>query len=250
MPPSPVVIDLRGWKLKRAEVAERAGVAAVAASAPNAQAASSTTHRPCRRGDRVDGVHVRAQPEQVHRDDPDGPLGRSSASICATSMLNVSRSMSQKTRRGAHVLDDVGGRDPGERGHDHLVARARGRAPRRRGAARSCTRSSRPRAARRCRLAKRSSNSRDVRPCTTQPLSQRLLDRLELLGAEERLGDRDLRSARGSAGADVRASHSVRPRGAVGSPPLDDRLEPLTQRHLGAEAEQRARPSRCCRRGW
>ena len=52
--------------------------------------------RPCWRATSQEGLHIGAQPEQVHRYDADGALGRR-ALPAWTSRLNVARSTSQKT---------------------------------------------------------------------------------------------------------------------------------------------------------
>ena len=79
-----------------AGVAEGAGVAAAVPAAERARAVLDDPQAACR-GELQERVHVGAEPEQVHGDDADGALGDERLDRCATSMLNVSRSTSQKT---------------------------------------------------------------------------------------------------------------------------------------------------------
>ena len=68
MPPSPVVIDLRGWKLKQPNVAEDARVPA---ANRRAKTAGGVFDDPQTVGfrEREHRVHVGAEAEEMHRDD-------------------------------------------------------------------------------------------------------------------------------------------------------------------------------------
>ena len=154
--------------------------------------------------------------------------------------------------RGAHVLDDIGGGDPGEGRHDHLVPRLKteyGNGEVERGRAR--------RGRRRIRDldvgGKSLLEARDERSLHDPAAVQRLLDRLELLWAEQGLGDRDLqrpRGAGGDAGADVGASHSTPPRRRCR--PAATRRPTRARRAGRPRRGTRAAPrrARCCRSGW
>ena len=123
IPPSPVVIDLRGWKLKQ-PTSPKVPVWRPSYHPPSEQAQSSTTQRnracrrrseapPWRRGSRID-ARAECRPS----------CGRRAIRSRRRSTLNVARSTSEKTGLPpTPVLDDVGRRDPREGRDDDLVAR-------------------------------------------------------------------------------------------------------------------------------
>ena len=124
MPPSPVVITLRGWKEKQASAQRADG-------------------RPCSRADRAGGVlddrhaggsrargrvHVGGHADLVHQHDRPRRVRWRDRAFRRRSRLQVPGSTSAKTGVGAALPDRVGGGDERERRHDDLVAGADARA--------------------------------------------------------------------------------------------------------------------------
>ena len=68
-------------------------------------------------------IHVSAEAEQVDRDRCLGPVGDRLANLVGVNVVGVGADIHEDGPR-SHMLDDVGGRDPGERRDDHLVAGA------------------------------------------------------------------------------------------------------------------------------
>ncbi len=141
MPPSPVVIDLRGWNEKAATSPEparwpaaqrRAGRAGgilddrARARAAAARRASMSAHSPNR---------CTAMTALVRGVTRASDVGDIDVERCAVDV--------GEHRRRPAIQHDVGRRDPGEGGNDDLVARADRRAPPGQDAGPSCTRSSR-----------------------------------------------------------------------------------------------------------
>ena len=124
MPPSPVVITLRGCSEKHASGPSEP-ICAPLYSAPIAQAASSTIATrgagrargtgPCRPAGRLVDGHDRL------RRGGDRALGGGRVEVVGA-RVDVG-----EDRLGAAVPDGVGGRDERQRRHDHLVARAHAR---------------------------------------------------------------------------------------------------------------------------
>ena len=125
-------------------------------------------------------------------------------------------------RSRAAVHDDVGGRDPRERGHDHLVSRADARGRRAPGAERSCSSSSASACGRHDGARRHSSKRRTTGPCVSQP---------------------DSATVRGAPATPRRRSTAARwgrTAGPSGEPaPLDQFPQPVVELHAGLEPDLR-----------
>ena len=148
-------------------------------------------------------------------------------------------------RRRAALPDRVGGGDERQRRDDHLVARARRPTRRGRGAARSCSWSSRPRRARRRARRRPPRTPRRAGPAVTQPRGDHLGDGLALVAAAATACANGTSIRRASASAGERPGRRA---GALGPPPLDQARQALLEVDLGLEAERLARRG-ACRRG-
>ena len=121
MPPSPVVIALAGVEAEARDVAQAAGRAALVARTRRARGVLDDGGRP------ADRCANRRHRRHTGRRD-----GRGRRHACGVSRPRrsvrihvVGVGIDVDEHRGRAAVDDgVGGRDPRERGHDHLVARA------------------------------------------------------------------------------------------------------------------------------
>ena len=140
--------------------------------------------------DRHDRIHVRRQAEEVDRDDPDGAGRDLRLDLRDVDVEGLEVDVAEDRAR-PHVLDHVGRRHPGEGRNDHLVPWLQpeccdGQVER--GRARACGQRV-PDAGEFLELALELPHHRSL----DQPAAaQRALDRLDLLLADERPGDRQL----------------------------------------------------------